>query len=218
MTLADRIGVMVAGRLVAVHDADKRRHGRDRPRDRRRRRMSGNSASKHARLSRRIAPNALPIAIVVIVIAFALAQPAFLKPENLIGIVRQVALIGIMATCTTFVIMTGGVDLSVGPVLAIAGLVSYYCLEARSAAAGGLPPACRRRAGRCGQRRDDRLSATAADHRDARHAQHRARVGADSRRPGAASDPRRAGLIHSSARATCSGCRSQSTSSRSSRC
>ena len=32
---------------------------------------------------------------------------------NLIGIVRQVALIGIMATCTTFVIMTGGVDLSV---------------------------------------------------------------------------------------------------------
>jgi ribose/xylose/arabinose/galactoside ABC-type transport system permease subunit len=41
-----------------------------------------------------------------------------------------VALIGIMATCTTFVIMTGGVDLSVGPVLALAGLVSFYCLDA----------------------------------------------------------------------------------------
>ena len=38
-----------------------------------------------------------------------------------------------MAICTTFVIMTGGVDLSVGPVLAAAGLVSYYSLEA------GLP-------------------------------------------------------------------------------
>lgn len=82
------------------------------------------------RIARRIAPNALPIAILLLVVIFAIIEPAFLKPENLIGIVRQVALIGIMATCTTFVIMTGGVDLSVGPVLAIAGLVSYYCLEA----------------------------------------------------------------------------------------
>ena len=65
-----------------------------------------------------------------IVIAFSAVQPAFVSPDNLIGIVRQVALIGIMATCSTFVIMTGGVDLSVGPVLAAAGLVSYYCLEA----------------------------------------------------------------------------------------
>jgi ribose/xylose/arabinose/galactoside ABC-type transport system permease subunit len=79
---------------------------------------------------RTIGPIALPIAIIVIAIAFSLAQPAFLKPDNLIGIVRQVALIGIMASCMTFVIMTGGVDLSVGPVLALAGLVSYYCLDA----------------------------------------------------------------------------------------
>lgn len=81
-------------------------------------------------LLQRLAPNALPVAIVVMVIAFSIAQPAFLTPDNLIGIVRQVALIGIMATCMTFVIMTGGVDLSVGPVLALAGLVSFYCLQA----------------------------------------------------------------------------------------
>jgi ribose/xylose/arabinose/galactoside ABC-type transport system permease subunit len=86
-----------------------------------------------ANTMRQIGPNALPLAILVLVIAFSLAQPAFLTPDNLIGIVRQVALIGIMATCTTFVIMTGGVDLSVGPVLALAGLVSFYCLDA------GLP-------------------------------------------------------------------------------
>jgi ribose/xylose/arabinose/galactoside ABC-type transport system permease subunit len=82
------------------------------------------------RLMRRIGPNALPIAIIVLVIVFAIAQPAFLKPDNLIGIVRQVALIGIMATCTTFVVMTGGVDLSVGPVLAMGGLVAYFVLAA----------------------------------------------------------------------------------------
>jgi ribose/xylose/arabinose/galactoside ABC-type transport system permease subunit len=78
----------------------------------------------------RLMDNALPLAIVLIFVVFAIAEPAFLTSGNLIGIVRQVALIGIMAACTTFVIMTGGVDLSVGPVLAIAGLVSYFCLQA----------------------------------------------------------------------------------------
>jgi ribose/xylose/arabinose/galactoside ABC-type transport system permease subunit len=82
------------------------------------------------RIARWVVPNALPIAIAVMIVVFATIEPAFLKPENLIGIVRQVSLIGIMAVCTTFVIMTGGVDLSVGPVLAIAGLVSYFSLEA----------------------------------------------------------------------------------------
>jgi len=82
------------------------------------------------RFARWAGPNALPIAIAAMFLTFAIIEPAFLKPENLIGIVRQVSLIGIMAVCTTFVIMTGGVDLSVGPVLAIAGLVSYFCLQA----------------------------------------------------------------------------------------
>jgi len=72
---------------------------------------------------RRVAPFALPLATLVAVLAFSLAEPAFLSTGNLVGILRQMALIGIMAACTTFVIMTGGVDLSVGPVLAIAGLV-----------------------------------------------------------------------------------------------
>jgi ribose/xylose/arabinose/galactoside ABC-type transport system permease subunit len=92
--------------------------------------MSATTPATRANLARHIGPNALPIAILILVIAFSLAQPAFLTPDNLIGIVRQVALIGIMATCTTFVIMTGGVDLSVGPVLALAGLGSFYCLDA----------------------------------------------------------------------------------------
>jgi ribose/xylose/arabinose/galactoside ABC-type transport system permease subunit len=92
--------------------------------------MSARPSFAPASFAHSIGSNALPIAILILVIAFSFAQPAFLTPDNLIGIVRQVALIGIMATCTTFVIMTGGVDLSVGPVLALAGLVSFYCLEA----------------------------------------------------------------------------------------
>jgi len=95
--------------------------------------MSAGGLATPAHFRGWIAGNALLIAILAIVIVFSVAQPAFVSPDNLIGIVRQVALFGIMATCSTFVIMTGGVDLSVGPVLAIAGLVSYYSLGA------GLP-------------------------------------------------------------------------------
>ena len=86
-----------------------------------------------APLSRSLAKHALIIAILVFALIFSLLQPAFLKPENLIGIMRQVSLVGIMAVCMTFVIMTGGVDLSVGPVLAISGLTAYFTLD------GGWP-------------------------------------------------------------------------------
>jgi ribose/xylose/arabinose/galactoside ABC-type transport system permease subunit len=78
----------------------------------------------------RVATYALPLATLVAVVAFTFAEPAFMSSANLVGIVRQMALVGIMATCTTFVIMTGGVDLSVGPVLAISGLVSFFALDA----------------------------------------------------------------------------------------
>jgi ribose/xylose/arabinose/galactoside ABC-type transport system permease subunit len=81
-------------------------------------------------VGRRIAPHALMLALLVIAVAFALAQPAFLKPENLIGIVRQTAIVGIMAVAMTFVIMTGGIDLSVGPVLALSGLIAVFSLDA----------------------------------------------------------------------------------------
>ncbi len=130
MTIADRIGVMVLGRLVAMHDADKTDHARDRARDRRGGGMSATSAWSLRRSGERARGQraadgdrgdrrrASPW-----------RSPRSSTPDNLIGIVRQVALIGIMATCTTFVIMTGGVDLSVGPVLAIAGLVSFFCLQ-----------------------------------------------------------------------------------------
>jgi ribose/xylose/arabinose/galactoside ABC-type transport system permease subunit len=76
---------------------------------------------------------ALSLALLGLCAVFALAKPVFLWPENLIGILNQVAIIGIMATGMTFVIMTGGIDLSFGPVLAIAGVfaadVLTYCNE-----------------------------------------------------------------------------------------
>ncbi len=68
---------------------------------------------------------ALPIAMVLLCTFFTIAEPAFLSADNFSGILRQVALTGIMAIFMTFVILTGGIDLSIGPVMALTGLAAY---------------------------------------------------------------------------------------------
>jgi ribose/xylose/arabinose/galactoside ABC-type transport system permease subunit len=78
---------------------------------------------------------AMPLAAAIAIALFAWRQPAFLGAENLVGILRQVAIVGIMAASMTFVIMTGGIDLSIGPVLALSGLVGVLSLDAGA----GLP-------------------------------------------------------------------------------
>ena len=82
------------------------------------------------RIAQLLSSNALAVVIVAIGLVFTLVQPAFLTADNLVGIVRQVSMIGIMALAMTFVIMTGGVDLSIGPVLALSGLVAVFALDA----------------------------------------------------------------------------------------
>jgi ribose/xylose/arabinose/galactoside ABC-type transport system permease subunit len=69
---------------------------------------------------------AAPIFLIVLVAAFALLEPRFLHPLNLTNILRQVSISGLIAIGMTFVILTAGIDLSVGSLLALAGLVGAY--------------------------------------------------------------------------------------------
>lgn len=65
------------------------------------------------------------IALGLIVAALAiLTQGTFLTPRNLTNLTRQVALNGILAVGMTYVILIGGIDLSVGSVVALAGVVA----------------------------------------------------------------------------------------------
>ncbi len=50
--------------------------------------------------------------------------PDFLKPENLLNIANQIAVIAIIAIGMTMVIVTGGIDLSVGSLLALSAVLS----------------------------------------------------------------------------------------------
>lgn len=61
------------------------------------------------------------IALVVLVAVSAFSSPYFLKPENLLNILRQVSYSGIIALGMTFVIIAGGIDLSVGSMTALVG-------------------------------------------------------------------------------------------------
>jgi inositol transport system permease protein len=56
-------------------------------------------------------------------IVFAILSPAFLSVSNVLNILNQTAIWGIMALGMTFVIIAKGIDLSVGSVLALSGLV-----------------------------------------------------------------------------------------------
>lgn len=100
-----------------------------------------NSAASGAGQSRRAAWSfttglALPLALIAICAVFAVVKPVFLTADNLISIVHQVAIIGIIAVGMTFVIMTGGIDLSVGPVLAVAGC---FAADILAGTAGNVP-------------------------------------------------------------------------------
>ena len=50
--------------------------------------------------------------------------PSFLKPDNLLNIANQIAVIAIMAVGMTMVVIAGGIDLSVGSLMALAAVVA----------------------------------------------------------------------------------------------
>ncbi len=72
----------------------------------------------------------LPLAIIMMSLGVGLLEPAFLTVDSGVAVLHRMATIGIMAIGMTFVIMTAGIDLSVGPTLALSGLVSYFALQA----------------------------------------------------------------------------------------
>ncbi|RYC29605.1 ABC transporter permease [Lichenibacterium minor] len=65
-----------------------------------------------------------------VVILFSLTTDAFLTADNLLNILRQSAPLLVVATAMTLVITTGGIDLSVGSVLALTGALSAILIRA----------------------------------------------------------------------------------------
>ena len=61
-------------------------------------------------------------AFIVLCVVMAIASPAFLKSTNLLNILQQVSINFTIAIGMTFVILIGGIDLSVGSITALSGM------------------------------------------------------------------------------------------------
>jgi ribose transport system permease protein len=87
-------------------------------------------------------------ALIVLIVIFSLASPNFLQFDNIVGILLATSVNGVLALGVTFVIITGGIDLSIGTVMTLAAVmtgvfVTYWRLPLpvgmlAGLAAGGL--------------------------------------------------------------------------------
>lgn len=67
-------------------------------------------------------------ASIALLILFRLIVPGFLSPENMVDLVQQISVNAIIAFGMTFCILIGGIDLSVGAVLAVVGTTAVFVL------------------------------------------------------------------------------------------
>jgi ribose transport system permease protein len=65
---------------------------------------------------------------VLLVAVAAILQPVFLHPRNITNVLRQVSVNGILATGMTFVIISGAIDLSVGTIFCMCGMVMMFVM------------------------------------------------------------------------------------------
>ena len=74
------------------------------------------------------------IGLLLIIVIISIMSPSFLTLNNLFNVLRQVSINALIAFGMTFVILTGGIDLSVGSILALTGAVTAGMMS------GGMDP------------------------------------------------------------------------------
>jgi ribose transport system permease protein len=81
-------------------------------------------------LGRGLRANWMPVAILAIVLlATAVLAPEFFQWRNILNVARQGSVVGVIAIGMTFVILTAGIDLSVGSILALCAVVTAMVIE-----------------------------------------------------------------------------------------
>ena len=145
--LATRILVMREGALVAELDGAERDRARAAPprgrTDRGGDSMSGaTEAPQRGRLPQLSAANRIKLqeyalvgVVVLLLIVGAILEPdSFLTSDNMLNVLRQSSVVGVLAIGMTFVIATAGIDLSVGSMVAAAGIAGGLLVDSGSLA------------------------------------------------------------------------------------
>src|SRR5262249_50749139 len=81
------------------------------------------------RLGALLAPSALQkllafASLIVLLAYFSIASPAFMQTNNMINILQATAVNGVLAIASTFVIITAGIDLSVGTLMTFCAVIA----------------------------------------------------------------------------------------------
>jgi ribose transport system permease protein len=74
--------------------------------------------------------SAILLALIIIIAVIGAVAPTFVAGSNLYLLSRQISFVAIVALGQLFVILHGGIDLSVGSIMALAGMVAAYCMKA----------------------------------------------------------------------------------------
>lgn len=78
---------------------------------------------KKGNVKRIVTDNIVIIVLILLVIGFSIGNVTFMKTANIINLFGQMCLNAILATGLTYVIILGGIDISVGSTMAITGIV-----------------------------------------------------------------------------------------------
>ncbi len=76
---------------------------------------------------------ALVLLMILFIIVLSIIKPNYASRQNLINILRQVSINGLIAIGMTFVIISGGIDLSVGSIAGVGGIVGALLAQGQSA-------------------------------------------------------------------------------------
>jgi ribose/xylose/arabinose/galactoside ABC-type transport system permease subunit len=73
--------------------------------------------------------NIVVVVLIALVVAFAIGSPTFLNTANIINLFGQMCLNAILATGLTYVILLGGIDISVGSTMAVTGILAALTIK-----------------------------------------------------------------------------------------
>ena len=79
---------------------------------------------KEKNIKQLITDNIVIVVLILLVVGFSIGNPTFLKTANVINLFGQMCLNAILATGLTYVIILGGIDISVGSSMAITGILA----------------------------------------------------------------------------------------------
>lgn len=79
-----------------------------------------------SKVSYQLKDKAIWVVLVVLVIAFTIANSRFVNPSNIFTLLRQVAVYGIASIGMTFVILLGDIDLSIGTIISFVNIVCAW--------------------------------------------------------------------------------------------